>query len=383
VREVKRVEALRQRSLLMNVINSSKDRAMFGRNWEISIRNWIAKHGAIHSHRAVNFLTQDFDYHLPEERIASRPLADRAASRMMVVHRDSGTIEHRMFRDFPEYLNAEDLLVLNDTKVIPARLFSNDGKSELLCLDRSSPTLWRCLVKPGKKMRVGATIQIAEAIGSVVEVYENGDRLIEWDREIDLNVHGHLALPHYMNRDDEPSDRDRYQTVFAREEGAIAAPTAGLHFTPELLDKLPHVFLTLHVGVGTFRPVKAERPEDHEMHSENFHVSAATSGAINHAGRVVAVGTTVTRVLEHLAKSASPGERIPVGDHSGSTDIFIYPPYQLRAIDALLTNFHLPQSTLLMLVSAFASRDLILEAYRQAVEQEYRFYSYGDCMLIL
>lgn len=355
---------------------------MFDGNLQIPVRNSIAKDGGILSHRAVNFRTQDFDYHLPEERIASRPLADRAASRMMVVNRNNGTIEHRMFRDFPEYVRQDDLLVLNDTKVIPARLFSNDGKSELLCLDRSSPTLWRCLVKPGKKMRVGATIQIADAIGSVVEVYENGDRLIEWDREIDLNVHGHLALPHYMNREDEVADRERYQTVFAREEGAIAAPTAGLHFTPEMLEKLPHAFLTLHVGVGTFRPVKAERPEEHEMHSENYQVSAATAHTINAASRVIAIGTTVTRVLEHLAKSATTG-RIPEGAHSGSTDIFIYPPYELRAIDALLTNFHLPQSTLLMLVSAFASRELILEAYRQAVEREYRFYSYGDCMLIV
>lgn len=337
----------------------------------------------IASDHAVSYSTQDFDYHLPEERIASRPLADRAASRMMVIHRQTGEIEHKMFRDFPTYVQTNDLLVLNDTKVIPARLFSNDGKSELLCLDRSSPTLWRCLVKPGKKMRVGATIQIADAIGSVVEVYENGDRLIEWDREIDLNVHGHLALPHYMNREDEAADRDRYQTVFAKEEGAIAAPTAGLHFTPEMLEKLRHVFLTLHVGVGTFRPVKAERPEEHEMHSENYHISADSADAINKAQRVIAIGTTVTRVMEHLAKSSVEGQRIPAMAQSGSTDIFIYPPYQLRAIDALLTNFHLPQSTLLMLVSAFASRDLILEAYRQAVEQEYRFYSYGDCMLIL
>jgi S-adenosylmethionine:tRNA ribosyltransferase-isomerase len=288
-----------------------------------------------------------------------------------------------MFRDFPEYGKPNDLIVLNDTKVIPARLFSQDGKSEILCLDRSSPTLWRCLVKPGKKMRVGATIQVADAIGSVVEVYDNGDRLIEWDREIDIYEHGHLALPHYMNREDEAADRDRYQTVYAKNEGAIAAPTAGLHFTPEMLERLPHVFLTLHVGVGTFRPVKAERPEEHEMHSENYRVSAETAQAINAAGRTIAIGTTVTRVLEHLAKSAGPGERIPAGEHSGSTDIFLYPPYQFRAVDALLTNFHLPQSTLLMLVSALASRELILEAYRQAVEQEYRFYSYGDCMLIL
>lgn len=331
----------------------------------------------------MSLRTVDFDYHLPEERIASRPLADRAASRMMVVHRDTGVIEHRMFRNFPEYIRPDDLIILNDTKVIPARLYSNDGKTELLCLDRSSPTLWRCLVKPGKKMRVGATVQVADAIGTVVEVYDNGDRLIEWDRELDLYEHGHLALPHYMNREDEDEDRDRYQTVYAKNEGAIAAPTAGLHFTPELLETLPHTFLTLHVGVGTFRPVKADRPEEHDMHSENYHVNADTSAAINAAGRVVAIGTTVTRVLEHLAKTAVPGQRIAAGTQSGSTDIFLYPPYQFRAVDALLTNFHLPQSTLLMLVSAMASRELILEAYRQAVEQEYRFYSYGDCMLIL
>ena len=331
----------------------------------------------------MSLRTVDFDYHLPEERIASRPLADRAASRMMVVHRSTGVIEHRMFRDFPQYIRPDDLIILNDTKVIPARLYSNDGKTELLCLDRSSPTLWRCLVKPGKKMRVGATVQVADAIGTVVEVYENGDRLIEWDRELDIYEHGHLALPHYMNREDEAEDRDRYQTVYAKNEGAIAAPTAGLHFTPEMLATLPHTFLTLHVGVGTFRPVKADRPEEHDMHSENYHVHADTSSAINASGRVVAIGTTVTRVLEHLAKSAAPGHRIASGEQSGSTDIFLYPPYQFRAVDALLTNFHLPQSTLLMLVSAMASRELILEAYRQAVEQEYRFYSYGDCMLIL
>jgi S-adenosylmethionine:tRNA ribosyltransferase-isomerase len=331
----------------------------------------------------MSLRTIDFDYHLPEERIASRPLTDRAASRMMVVHRDTGVIEHRMFRNFPEYIRPDDLIILNDTKVIPARLYSNDGKTELLCLDRSSPTLWRCLVKPGKKMRVGATVQVADAIGTVVEVYDNGDRLIEWDRELDLYEHGHLALPHYMNREDEAEDRDRYQTVYAKNEGAIAAPTAGLHFTPEMLETLPHTFLTLHVGVGTFRPVKADRPEEHDMHSENYHVNADTTAAINAAGRVVAIGTTVTRVLEHLAKTAEAGQRIAAGTQSGSTDIFLYPPYQFRAVDALLTNFHLPQSTLLMLVSAMASRELMLEAYRQAVEQEYRFYSYGDCMLIL
>ena len=330
----------------------------------------------------MSLTTKDFDYHLPEQLIASRPLADRAASRMLVIHRDTGVIEHKMFRDISDYLKPTDLLVLNDTKVIPARLFSNDGKTEILCLDRSSSMVWTCLVKPGKKMRVGRTLQVADAIGTVIEMCENGDRVIEWDREIDLNVHGHLALPHYMNREDEASDRDRYQTVYAREEGAIAAPTAGLHFTPELLEKIPHCFLTLHVGVGTFRPVKAERPEEHEMHSEKFHISEDSASKINSAGRVVAVGTTVTRVLEHLAKQET-SNRVPSASHQGSTDIFIYPPYQIRAIDALLTNFHLPQSTLLMLVSALAGRELILESYRQAVAEKYRFYSYGDCMLIL
>jgi S-adenosylmethionine:tRNA ribosyltransferase-isomerase len=331
----------------------------------------------------MNLRTIDFDYHLPEDRIASRPLADRAASRMMVVHRATGTIEHRLFRDFPQFLQPQDLIVLNDTKVIPARLMSNDGKTELLVTDRTSELRWRCLVRPGKKMRVGATVQVADAIGTVVEVFDNGDRLIEWDRELDLHEHGHLALPHYMKREDEEVDRDRYQTVYAKHEGAIAAPTAGLHFTPEMLEKLPHCFLTLHVGVGTFRPVKADRPEEHDMHWENYRISADTAQAINQSGRTIAIGTTVTRVLEHLAQSAPAGQRISSGDQEGSTNIFLYPPYQFRAVDALLTNFHLPQSTLLMLVSAMASRELILEAYRQAVEENYRFYSYGDCMLIL
>ncbi|TAE91774.1 MAG: tRNA preQ1(34) S-adenosylmethionine ribosyltransferase-isomerase QueA [Verrucomicrobia bacterium] len=330
-----------------------------------------------------NLRTIDFDYHLPEDRIASRPLADRAASRMMVIHRETGKIEHRLFRDFPQFLQPQDLIVLNDTKVIPARLMSNDGKTELLVTDRTSELRWRCLVRPGKKMRIGATVQVADAIGTVVEVFDNGDRLIEWDRELDLNEHGHLALPHYMKREDEEVDRDRYQTVYAKHEGAIAAPTAGLHFTPEMLEKLPHCFLTLHVGVGTFRPVKADRPEEHDMHWENYHISADTAQAINQSGRTIAIGTTVTRVLEHLAQSAPAGQRISSGDQEGSTNIFLYPPYQFRAVDALLTNFHLPQSTLLMLVSAMASRELILEAYRQAVEENYRFYSYGDCMLIL
>ena len=328
--------------------------------------------------------TKDFDYHLPEELIASRPLDDRAASRMLVVNRESGTIEHRMFRELPEFLRPDDLLVFNDTKVIPARVLSDDGGIELLCLDRLSPVDWRCLVRPGKKMRVGRCVKVAGITGTVTEVCDNGDRMIRWDAPLDLDRHGHLALPHYMGRDDDMTDRDRYQTVFAREEGAIAAPTAGLHFTPEMLQSLPHAFLTLHVGVGTFRPVKAEVVADHIMHSEKFALSAQTARRVNQAGRVIAIGTTVTRVLEAIGKtSAAGGRRIAESDHRGETDIFIHPPFEFRVIGGLLTNFHLPQSTLIMLVSAFAGRELVLEAYRQAVERRYRFYSYGDCMLLL
>lgn len=303
---------------------------------------------------------------------------------MLVVHRDTGLIEHRMFREFPEFLRADDLLVLNDTKVIPARVFADDGKIELLCLDRISPLEWRCLVRPGKRMKAGRTLTVGGIIGTVAEVYDNGDRLIRWDTPVDLDQHGHLALPHYMGRDDELADRERYQTVFAREEGAIAAPTAGLHFTPKMLGKLPHALLTLHVGVGTFRPVSAEVVAEHVMHSEKFAVSAATARRVNAAGRVVAVGTTVTRVLESIGKhGAAGGKRIEEKDHAGSTDIFIYPPYEFRVVGGLLTNFHLPQSTLIMLVSAFAGRELVMEAYRQAVAEHYRFYSYGDCMLVV
>ena len=328
--------------------------------------------------------TRDFDYHLPTGLIAARPLAERAASRMLVVHRDSDRIEHRMFREFPQLLRADDLLVLNDTKVIAARVFSDDGKIELLCLERRSPVDWRCLVNPGKRMKPGRTLTVAGITGTVAEVFANGDRGIRWDAPVDLDQHGHLALPHYIGRADEPSDRERYQTVFARVEGAIAAPTAGLHFTPEMLERLPHAFLTLHVGVGTFRPVKAEVVADHIMHSEKFAVSAATARQINAADRVVAVGTTAARVLETLG--SRPGDRglkIEEVDHAGATDIFIHPPHDFRVVGGLLTNFHLPQSTLIMLVCALAGRELVMEAYRQAVAERYRFYSYGDCMLVI
>ncbi len=330
----------------------------------------------------MSLLTKDFDYHLPQELIAARPLAERTDSRMLVVHRDHGRIEHRMFRDFPEYLRPDDLLVLNDTKVIPARVFSDDGKTELLCLDRLSPLAWRCLVRPGKRMKLGCAVSVGGIHGTVTEIFENGDRLIHWESVVDLNTHGHLALPHYMGREDELADRERYQTVFAREEGAIAAPTAGLHFTPEMLGKINHAFLTLHVGVGTFRPVSAVQISDHVMHSERYVMSAATAEKVNTAGRVVAVGTTVTRVLESL-RDTNGVARISEKEHRGETDIFIHPPYQFGVIGGLLTNFHLPQSTLIMLVSAFAGQEWVFEAYRKAVEERYRFFSYGDCMLLV
>lgn len=329
----------------------------------------------------MSLLTKDYDYHLPEELIASRPLPDRAASRMLVIDRKAGTITHARFADFPEFMSPQDLLILNNTRVIPARLFSDDGRTELLCLDRISPTLWRCLAKPGKRMKVGRSVIVGGITGNVVEVMDNGDRVIQWESAPDLDTLGHLALPHYMGREDEDSDKERYQTVFAKEEGAIAAPTAGLHFTPEILSQIDHDFITLHVGVGTFRPVSVDHIGEHVMHSEKYFVTPETAARINSAQRVVAVGTTVTRVLESLAGSA---QRIaPDAALSGETDIFLHPPYRFQAVDALLTNFHLPQSTLIMLVSALAGRELVLEAYRQAVAEKYRFYSYGDCMLIL
>lgn len=322
--------------------------------------------------------TIDFDYELPEELIADRPLPDRAASRMLVVHRDSGLIEHRHFHDILEYVRPGDLFVMNDTKVIPARYFSNDGGIELVRAGMSGEEVWKCMVRPGKKMKVGRTVQVGEATGTVESIDDEGYRYIRWDRVPDESL-GRLALPHYMNRESDPSDKERYQTVYAHHEGAIAAPTAGLHFAPEILEKVPHRFVTLHVGVGTFRPVKAENIEDHHMHTESFFMSPETSQAIEQAQRVIAVGTTSVRVMETLATRFGR----PLRPGPGETDIFIYPGYEYKVTDALLTNFHLPQSTLIMLVCAFAGKALIMEAYRQAVEQRYRFFSYGDCMLIL
>lgn len=321
--------------------------------------------------------TSDFHYDLPENLIASRPLENRDGSRMMLVNRATGEITHHQFREFAELLPPDHLLVLNDTKVIPARLFSNDEKIELVRTNATDPHHWWCLVRPGKKMKPGRTIKVGGSTGTVLQTNEKGERLIQWDTPPDLEEHGHLALPHYMEREADKADRDRYQTVYAKEDGAIAAPTAGLHFTPEVLANLDHTFLTLHVGVGTFRPVKVDDPSEHEMHSERYHLDAEAAAKINAAKKIAAVGTTVTRVLEHLARDRE------IAECSGETDIFIYPPYQFQTIDTLLTNFHLPCSTLMMLISAFASRELVLEAYAKAVEEKYRFYSYGDCMLIV
>ncbi len=330
----------------------------------------------------MSLRTDDFDYHLPEELIASRPLEARAGSRMLVLHRESGRIEHKMFEDITEYLKADDLLMLNNTKVIPARLFSNDGGIELVVVDRRSPLEWVAMVRPGKKMKVGRTLQVGESMGTVTEILEDGNRVVSWDRPVDLDTHGKLALPHYMGRESDVEDRERYQTVFAREEGAIAAPTAGLHFTPELLEELEHDFLTLHVGIGTFRPVKAVEVKDHEMHAERYELTQPVAERINAAKRVIAVGTTVTRVLESLGRE-SEGLNGELSAAKGETDIFIYPPHDFQVVGGLLTNFHLPKSTLIMLVSAFAGKELTLQAYEEAVAEKYRFFSYGDCMLIL
>lgn len=327
-----------------------------------------------------NLLTSQFDYPLPEELIASRPLERRDDSRMMIVHRTSGVIEHRHFKEFPG-LAPDHLLVLNNARVARARYFSNDGRIELLRLQVLDACVWNCFVKPGRKMRVRDQIQIGHATGTVEQIEEtDGSRRIHFDQPVDELGHGHLPLPHYMKRSDDASDDERYQTVFssAQKQKAIAAPTAGLHFTPEILNARDHAFITLDVGVGTFQPVRAEKLKDHQMHTESFEIEPAAAGKIHAAHKILAVGTTVTRVLEH--QMAVHGD---IRAEMGETNIFLYPGCSFRKVNALLTNFHLPKSTLFMLVCAFAGKDLTREAYRQAVAQRYRFYSYGDCMIIL
>lgn len=321
----------------------------------------------------------DYDYPLPQELIAKRPLARRDESRMMVLHRDSQTIEHRQFRELKGFLRDGDLLVLNNTRVLAARRFSDDHAIEFLFLEKLGPARWKCLIKPGRKMRVGATTKIENVHLRVEEILPDGERIVALEEDIDLYARGSMPLPPYIGRESDLADSDRYQTVFAQTPGALAAPTAGLHFTPEILREIPHAFVTLHVGPGTFRPVHSENITEHQMHAESFSISNEAAEKITKAKRIIAVGTTTVRALEFAASFKS--QRLK--PESGSTDLFIYPPFEFRAVNALLTNFHLPRSTLLMLVSAFAGREFILRAYAEAIRARYRFYSYGDCMLIL
>jgi S-adenosylmethionine:tRNA ribosyltransferase-isomerase len=326
----------------------------------------------------MSALLSDYDYDLPRGLIAQRPAERRDDSRMMVLHRDTKTIEHRQFHDLKTFLRPGDLLVLNDTQVLSARRFSDDGVIEFLFLERLSPLRWKCLVSPGRKMRAGATAMIGGAALRVEDITAEGERIVMLSEDIDLYSGGSMPLPPYIRRESDAEDAARYQTVFAHTPGALAAPTAGLHFTPEILSQIPHTFVTLHVGTGTFLPVRSENITRHRMHAERFSILASAADRINDAERIAAVGTTVVRVLESARREN--GKLIA---QEGSTDIFIYPPYRFRAVDVLLTNFHLPRSTLLMLVSAFAGREFLLRAYQQAIRERYHFYSYGDCMLIL
>jgi S-adenosylmethionine:tRNA ribosyltransferase-isomerase len=325
----------------------------------------------------MSFITTDYDYPLPSELIASHPAPVRDQARMMVLDRKKQSITHQWFRDLPELLGAADLLVLNNTKVIPARIRFDKRKAELLLLEQLDAKTWRCLVRPGHWFRDGRQFADELVSGRVLKVEPSGERVIEFDAPIDFSRVGEMPLPPYLHREVEPEDAERYQTVFASKPGAVAAPTAGLHFTPELLATLPHVFITLRVGIGTFLPVKTEDIREHHMHEEWFEIEKDVADRIATAKRVLAVGTTTVRTLETVMlrkQGIVPG--------LGSIDIFIYPPFEFRRVDSLLTNFHLPKSTLLMLVAAFAGREFILEAYREAVAEKYRFFSYGDCMLI-
>jgi S-adenosylmethionine:tRNA ribosyltransferase-isomerase len=362
-------------------------------------------------------LVADFHYELPPERIAQEPLADRAASRMLRLDREAGGWQDRMFREFPDLLRPDDLLVLNNTRVFPARLYGQrsgaraqplsprnpaardflQGRIEVLLTRQLSenPNEWECLVRPGRKIGVGEKLYFGDPVELEAEVVERGsfgERRIRFAPAEDFFARverlGHVPLPPYIDREDRAADRERYQTVYARTRGSVAAPTAGLHFTPEILGRIRArgieiAELTLHVGLGTFQPPRAERVEDNRLHSESYEISPAAAQAINAAKasrrRIVAVGTTTVRTLEFAAQRAG-GDRIEAG--TGEADLFIYPGYQFRMVDALLTNFHLPQSTLLMLVCAWGGKDFVMRAYHHAVEAGYRFYSYGDCMFV-
>lgn len=336
----------------------------------------------------------DFYFDLPKELIAQDPLEDRSASRLLVLDRETGAVSHHVFREIEDYLHPGDCLVLNDTKVIPARLLGEKegtgGHVEVLLLKRRQDDVWETLVKPGKKCRPGAKLVFGDGLlkAEVLETVEEGNRLVRFEysgifEEI-LDRLGEMPLPPYITH--KLADKNRYQTVYARYEGSAAAPTAGLHFTNELLEKIKKkkvqvVFVTLHVGLGTFRPVKEENVLEHHMHSEFYHVSEEAAAKINETksagGRVICVGTTACRTLESAAC-----ENGKVQSGSGNTEIFIYPGYRFKVLDALITNFHLPESTLVMLVSALAGREHVLQAYAEAVKERYRFFSFGDAMFI-
>lgn len=338
--------------------------------------------------------TSDFFFELPKEQIAQDPLSDRSASRLMVLHRKTGEIEHRTFADIVQYLRAGDCLVRNNTKVIPARLFGTKEDTgavvELLLLRRIRDNEWETLVKPGKKAREGVKLRFGDGLlrGEIIEVKEDGNRLIRFSyegifEEI-LDELGQMPLPPYITH--KLADKNRYQTVYARYDGSAAAPTAGLHFTEELFGSLEEkgiivANVTLHVGLGTFRPVKVEDVSNHQMHEEHYFIEPEEAEKINRAkregGRVVCVGTTSCRTIESAAREDGVVQAV-----EGDTDIFIYPGYRFRVMDQLITNFHLPESTLLMLVSALAGKDFILRAYDEAVREGYRFFSFGDAMLI-
>jgi len=320
----------------------------------------------------------DYDYDLPRELIAQRPLGRRGDSRMMVLHRDAQLIEHRQFRELKKFLQPGDLLILNDTRVQPARRFSDDGTVEFLLLERLCPRRWKCLVKPGRRMRLGASAKIDDVVLQVEQITVDGERIVVLDEDVNLYAGGSMPLPPYIGRASDEEDKVRYQTIFAQAPGAVAAPTAGLHFTPEILSEIPNTFITLHVGTGTFLPVRSKNLAEHRMHAEHLFISAEAAKKINDASRVLAVGTTTVRTLESAKRVSGK-----ILAQEGTTNLFIYPPYRFQFIDLLLTNFHLPRSTLLMLVSAFAGRKFLLQAYREAIRERYRFYSYGDCMLIL
>ena len=345
----------------------------------------------------------DFYYELPEELIAQDPLERRSDSRLMVLNRKTHTIEHRHFRDILEYLNPGDCLVINDTKVIPARLLGvkqdTGAAVEVLLLRNHGNNVWEALVRPGKKLKPGAVVSFGDGLltGTIEEVIEGGNRMVRfsyegiWEELLDRL--GEMPLPPYITH--KLQDKNRYQTVYATHEGSAAAPTAGLHFTEELLQELQKkgiriARLTLHVGLGTFRPVKVETIEEHHMHSEYYEFSEEAAELINRTkaegGRVISVGTTSTRTLETVASrqfGADAREFQPLKASSGWTDIFIYPGYTFKVVDGLITNFHLPESTLIMLVSAFYDREHVLKAYRTAVEERYRFFSFGDAMLLI